>query len=113
MTNDEHKYGKTRSYPNISFSAQPYGHFSISFPRFIWAWCYGSISADIKLKKKKNAEKKLSLDSFELVDWKDHSYYDKGNSYTAIREQAKEFVKKEWERIKADYEAGRPIKFKF
>lgn len=113
MTNDEHKYGKTRSYPNISFSAKPYGCFSISFPRFIWAWCYGFISANDKIRKKKDAKKKLSLDSFELVDWKDHSYYEKGNSYTAIRNKAREFVKQEWERIKADYEAGRPIKFKF
>lgn len=101
-TNDLHPYGKDRSYKNISFRCNGQGY-SISLPRFLWAWFNGSISADKKVKKLD--DKYIWPDSFELADWNDHSYYKKSNAVIAMREEVKKFIDA--------YEHGESYKLKF
>ena len=82
-TNDYHPYGYDQKAPVISFSCGK-KHYSISWPRFLWAWKKGSISKDVKVRK--IDDKNIWPDSFELVDIHDHSYYKKYNAALVIKE---------------------------
>ena len=83
LTDDKHPYGDDRSEPIISFST-PTKKYSISLPRFVWAWTYGSISGEKKVRRLD--PNSLDINTFELRDWKDHSYYKKANTVLIIRE---------------------------
>ncbi len=81
-TSDRHPYGYDQKAPVISFSFDK--QYSISWPRFLWAWKTGSISKDVKVRK--IDDKNIWPDSFELVDIHDHSYYKKYNAALVIKE---------------------------
>lgn len=94
MTHDEHPYGKTQSAPIISFSCGS-RHYSISFPRFVYAWKKGFISKDKKLRRKPDLEPQFKdcIDwwCWEEVDMTDHSYYKKSNAVMCLKEQLEEY----------------------
>lgn len=92
FTNNKHPYGDDQSAPVISFSANN-KIYSISFPRFVWAWTYGKIS----FKEKVKTNNSIKLEDWELTNLWDHSYYKKANTYTVVREML---------------EGKRPVKYK-
>ena len=103
ITNDDqHPYGVIRHAPIISFSCGD-RKYSISFPRFIYAYKKGFISKDKQLRRRKDApEGCLDWWCWEERDIKDHDDYEKSNAVMALR--------KKIEDLEAQYEASR---FKF